>query len=59
MTEPTGTLDEILTENDDLKARIEELEDVLSAIRSGGVDAIVGHPELCEHGVCRHRSSAA
>jgi len=46
MTEPTGTLDEILTENDDLKARIEELEDVLSAIRSGGVDAIVGHPEM-------------
>ncbi len=48
MTEPTGTSDKILTENNDLKAHIEELEGVLRAIRSGEADAIIGHPEMGE-----------
>ncbi len=35
---------EILTENEHLNERLEELEEVLLAIRSGEVDAVVGSP---------------
>jgi len=45
----TGTdlcLEDILRENEQLKAQVGELEDVVRAIRSGEVDAIVGSPDL-------------
>ncbi|UUX93276.1 PAS domain S-box protein [Methanoplanus endosymbiosus] len=39
------TAADILAENEDLKARLEETEEVLLAIRAGEVDAIVGMPD--------------
>ena len=49
MTESDRTSAEILTENEHLKARIKELDEVLWAIRSGEVDAIVSTPDMGGH----------
>ena len=40
---------DLLDNNQALKSRIEELEDVIEAIRSGQVDAVVASPEAGGH----------
>ncbi|HEY6085731.1 MAG TPA: response regulator [Nitrospira sp.] len=41
MTRPTRSLDDLAQENDALRARLQEAEDILGAIRAGGVDALI------------------
>jgi PAS domain S-box-containing protein len=41
MTEQVKSVEELARENDSLRTRLEEVTDVLTAIRTGGVDALV------------------
>ena len=41
MTEQTKSSEELAQENDSLRAQLEEVTEVLTAIRTGGVDALV------------------